>query len=179
MVKKFLYYKNKRALSAIVTTFLLIIISLVAVGLLWAFVSNLVKNQIGNNEVCYGNYNKVEINYKYTCYEYVEDSTPSYNIRFSLSIGDIDVDKVLVGVSSASTSKSYEITKVDQIISGLTPYSGPNPSGTSVVLPNKNSGSSYLGTGFADPIEEIRIIPVIDGTQCEISDTLTQIESCL
>ena len=173
MAKKFLYYKNKKALSVIVTTFLLIVISLVAVGLLGVFVNNLVKNQIGNNEACYGNYNKVEINYKYTCYEYVSSS--NYNIRFSLSIGDIDVDKVLVGVSSASTSKSYEITKVAQLISGLTPY----PSGTSVVLPNRDSGSSYLGTGFADPIEEIRIIPVIDGTQCEISDTLTQIENCL
>jgi len=174
MAEKFLY-KNKKALSAIVTTFLLIVISLVAVGLLWAFVNNLVKNQIGNNEACYGNYDKVEINYKYTCYEFVAGSTPTYNIRFSLSIGDIDVDKVIVGVSSASTSKSYEITKASQLISGLTPY----PSGTSVVLPDKNSGSSYLGTGFADPIEEIRIIPVIDGTQCQISDTLSQIENCL
>lgn len=175
-MRKFLFNnkKNNKGLSAIVTTFLLIVLSLVAVGIVWAFATNLIKNQIGNNEACYGNYDKVKINYKYTCYEFVPEAT-TYNIRFALSIGDIDIDKIIVGVSSDSTSKTYEITKVAPSSSELTSY----PPGTEVVLPNKNSGKSYLGTGFADEIKIIKIIPVIDGTQCEVSDTLTQIENCL
>jgi len=170
MAKKFKY--NKKGISTIVTTLILIVLSLIAVGLIWTFVNNMLKEQMNSNEACYGNFDKVEINDKYTCYEVMSDGT--YNIRFSLSIKDVNVDKVIVGVSSENATKLYEITSTLQTIADLKPV----PSGTQVKLPDKNSGLSYNGTGFTEKIESVKIIPIIGGTQCEMSDSLSQIENC-
>jgi hypothetical protein len=175
MVKKLQFNKKKKkGLSTIVVTLLLIALSLVAVGILWTFVNNLIKKQINSNEACYGNFNKVEINDKYTCYEVVLGANPAYNLIFSLSIKDVNVDKVIVSVSSANSVKGYEITNFSQTIPGLKPV----PSGTQVKLPDKNAGLTYNATGFASIIESMQITPVIGGAQCEVSDTLSQIENC-
>jgi hypothetical protein len=174
MVKKLQSKKNKKGLSTIVVTLILIVLSLVAVGILWTFVNGLIKKQINSNEACYGNFDKVEINDRYTCYEVMPGANPTYNIRFSLSLKDVTVDKVIIGVSSASTTKSYELTNSLQTITGLKPV----PSGTQVKLPDKNSGLTYNGTGFTSKIDSIQITPVIGGAQCEMSDSISQIEDC-
>jgi hypothetical protein len=167
MDRKFLC-KNKRGLSAVVTTVILVALSLAAVAVVWMFVSNLINRQIGSSKSCYGNYDKVRINGQYTCYEYLGEE--NYNLRFSLSIGD-----VAVSVSSASTVKSYEITNTAQTVSGLSMY----PLGSSSVnLPDKNAGLTYKATGFTSVIDSISIAPVIGGNLCEISDSLSDVEDC-
>jgi len=165
--------KNRGGLSTIVVTLILVVLSLVAVGVVWGFVSNIINKQISSSQSCFGNYDKVKINGQYTCYEI---SGTNYNLRVSLSMGDVQVDKVIVSVSSAGTSNSYAITNTAQNIAGLTPY----PTGTSnlVVLPGKNAGLTYKATGFTSKIDSIKIAAVINGNQCDISDTLTQIEDC-
>ena len=164
--------KNREGLSDIVTTLILVVISIVAVGIVWAFVNGLISKQITSSQACYGNNNKVTINSQYTCYETV--GTNNYNVRFSLSLADVSVDKVIVSVSSASATKGYTIDNTLQTISGLTPY----PSGTQVVLPGKNAGLTYKATGFTSPPDSITIAPVISGTQCDTSDSISQIEDC-
>lgn len=164
--------RNRSGLSQIVTTLLFIVLSLVAVGVVWGFVNNLITKQTSANEACYGNFDKITINNRYTCYEL---NNGVYNLRFSLSLGEVDVEKVIVGISSASATKSYEIPKTLQTVSGLKPV----PSGTQVKLPDKNSGLTYNATGFTSKIDSVQIIPVIGGTQCQISDTISQIENCV
>ncbi len=170
MAKNFLSF-NKNGLSTIVVTLILIVLSLVAVGMVWGFVSNMVNKQISSTESCFGNYDKVKLDGQYTCYE-ISGST--YNFRFSLSMGDVQVEKVIVSVSSGGTSKSYTITNTAQTISGLTPY----PSGTTVILPIQNAGLTYKATGFSSKIDSVKIAAVIGETQCDVSDMLTQIEDC-
>lgn len=178
MARNFLFNKNlfalrnKKGLSTVVITVILIALSMAAVVLVWGFVNNLIKKQVGSSESCFGNYDKVQINKQYTCYE---DAGGSYNLRFSLTIGSIDVDKVIVSVSSASAVKSYELTKEEVEISGLTNY----PSGTSSIkLPGENAGLTYRATGFDSTIDLVQIAPVIGGTQCEASDSFSEVESC-
>jgi hypothetical protein len=167
------FLKNNKGLSTIVVTLILIVISIVAVGVVWTFVNSLISKQIGANEACYGNSDKVKINAQYTCYEVA--GANSYNVRFSLSIGDVKVDKVLVSISSGGTSNSYTITNTPQIIPGLIPY----PSGTQSVLPGKNAGLTYkVTTPTSTIVDSIRIAPIIGGTQCDTSDSLSQIEDC-
>lgn len=182
MVKKSIYknkrekipiLRNHRGLSTIVITVILIALSMAAVVLVWGFVNNLIKKQIGSSESCFGNYDKVQINKQYTCYE--DAGGGNYNLRFSLIIGNVKVDKVIIAVSSASAVKSYEITDKEQNATGFTNY----PSGTpNVKLPDKNSGLTYNAAGFGSVIDSIKIAPVIGGNQCESSDSLSQIESC-
>ena len=173
MAKKSRYKKNEKGLSTIITTIILIALSMAAVVLVWVFVSGMVKKQISSSESCFGNYNKVTLNAQYTCYERI--SSTNYSLRFSLSIGNIQVDKVIVSVASASAVNSYGITNIGQNISGLYMY----PSGVNnISLPNINSGLSYEATGFTSGIDSIQIAPVIGGNQCDVSDSITEIEDC-
>jgi hypothetical protein len=178
-VKKLIYVRDnmarnlvsdKHALSAIVITVILIALSMAAVIVVWVFVNNMIKKQISSSESCFGNFDKVKLNQQYTCY----DSTNNI-LRFSLNIGNIEVDKVVVSVSSASAVKSYEIINGTEI-SGLVMYSGTNPS--TILLPGKNSGLTYNATGFSSSIDLVQISPVIGGTQCEVSDSISEVETC-
>jgi hypothetical protein len=164
---------NKKGLSAVVITVILIALSIVAIVVVWTFVNSMIKKQISSSESCFGNFDKIKINKQYTCYEKISDT--EYKLRFSLSIGDIEVDKVIVSVSSANAIESYEITNEDQQDIGLDTY----PSGGEVKLPAKNAGLTYLATGFTSEIDLIQIAPVIGGNQCEISDSVSYIENCL
>jgi hypothetical protein len=174
MAKKF-YKKNaKRGLSTIVITLIIILVSIVAIGIVWAFVNNMIKSQIHSSESCYGNYDKIKINRMYTCFERI--SATNYNLRFSLSMGDVSVDKVIVSVSSAGNVNSYEITNTPKNIINLVMYSGTNPS--NVILPAKNAGLTYNATGFSAKIDSIEISPYIQGTLCGVSDSVSEIEDC-
>jgi hypothetical protein len=165
--------RNNRGLSTIVTTIILIALSMAAVVLVWAFVNSMIKKQISSSESCFGNYNKIKLNAQYICYDRI--SSTNYSLRFSLSVGDVKVDKVIISVSSASAIKSYEINNVAQNVSGLSMY----PSGVSEVnLPGINQGLSYKATEFTSGIDGIQIAPVIGGNQCDVSDSITQIENC-
>lgn len=165
--------KNRKGLSTIVITVILIALSLAAVVLVWGVVNNMIKKQIGSSEACFGNYNKVKLNAEYTCYERV--SLSNYSLRFSLSVGDIKIDKIIVSVASASAVNGYEITNIAQNISRLSMY----PSGLIwVSLPGTNSGLSYKADEFSSGIDSIKIAPVINGNQCETSDSITEIENC-
>ncbi|OGJ13288.1 hypothetical protein A3K82_01890 [Candidatus Pacearchaeota archaeon RBG_19FT_COMBO_34_9] len=141
-----------------------------AIVLVWVFINNIVKGQIKSSEACFGNFDKVSINEQYTCYDSAADL-----IRFSLIVGDIDVDKIIVSVSSASAVKSYTIIN-GTTIPGLVMYSGESPQ--TIILPGKNSGLTYNATGFASTADLIQIAPVIGGTQCEASDSVSEIEVC-
>lgn len=172
--KKFSNLKNKKGLSTIVITVILIAVSMAAIALVWGVISNMLNNQIKNSESCFGNYDKVKLNGEYTCYTQIDSN--QYLLRFSLGIGDIVIDKVIVGISSSSATKSYEITNAVQTISGLKMY----PSGVAqIVLPEKNSGLTYeVSTAFTSKIDSIQIAPVINGVQCDVSDSILQIEDC-
>jgi hypothetical protein len=164
---------SKHGLSTVVTTLIIIVLSLVAVGLVWVSVRGLVNKQISSSQSCFGNYNKITLNAQYTCYE--EISPSNYNLRFSLSVGDVNVDKIIVSVSSASTVNSYVITNVSQPISGLSMY----PSGlNNIIIPSSNAGLTYRATGFTAGIDSIQITPVIGGNQCDPSDSIANIEDC-
>jgi len=171
-----IFSKKNRGVSTIVVTIILIAISMIAVSIVWGVINNMVKNQIKNSQSCFGNYDKVQINEQYTCYVPVAGSPGTYNLRFSLEVGDIEIDKITVGVSSEQEVKGYEITNVPQTISGLSKYPGDS---SNIILPEKNSGLSYQTTDvFHSEINLIQIAPVINGVQCEVSDSISQIENC-
>ena len=175
-MEKILSYKNynsKKGLSAIITTLLLVMLTLVAVGIFWGVIMPMIKEKTESSKACFGNYGKVTINSLYTCY----DSTLN-QVHFSLNIGDIDVDEVLVSVSSAGATKAYTLTNTEQQITGLANYSSTGFGTDLIVLPGKNAGKTYISNEFAEKPDLIQIAPVINEQQCEVSDTLSGIEFC-
>jgi hypothetical protein len=171
MVKRFLFKKYKKGLSTIVITVILIAVSIAAIGLVWTFASNMINKQMKNSEACFGNFDKVVLNKQYTCYNEVIPNA-EYTLQFSLSIGDVTVDKVIIGASSPNLIKSYPITNTPGTVPGLA-------GGSTIVLPVKNAGTTYTTTdNFISKPDYIKIIPVINGVQCDVSDSVEQIADC-
>ena len=164
---------SKKGLSGVITAVLMIALVMAAVVIVWGVVNRTIKNQIEGSEACFGNYNKVTINSIYTCYESV--GVGDYNVHFSLNIGDIDVDEVVVSISAEGSTQSYTLNNSLKTISGLGPY--PSDTGD-VELPAKNAGLTYIASGFSQTPDLIKIAPVIKGEQCEISDTVSNIDFC-
>jgi flagellin-like protein len=161
---------NKKGISSIIATLLLIVLTIVLVVVVWSVVNNLVRGKISQTSACFGNFDEVSLNNLYSCY-----NSTSKSMQFSLNIGNINPEGVLVSISSESQSKSFTITSELQSIDNLTYYDKTTP----VKLPGKNSGVTYLyGWDASVAPGSIQIAPLIDGQQCSVSDSITSIDDC-
>jgi len=144
---------DKKGISAIIATVILIALAVAAIAIIWVYV-------------------KVTLNDRFTCYD-----APSNETVFSISIGDVEVDEILVGISAGGTSKSLRIRN-DAAVEYLDMW----PSSGDLKLPGKNEGLTYVldmrGAELIGPPSIIQISPVIKGVQCDVSDSMVQIESC-
>ncbi|MDD5699842.1 MAG: hypothetical protein PHH00_01455 [Candidatus Nanoarchaeia archaeon] len=162
--------KNRAGISSIIATLLLIVLTVILVVVVWTVVNNLVKDKIGQSSACFGNFEKVTLNDLYSCY-----NSSSNKMQFSLNIGDIEIESVVVSVSSPGESKSATITNTLQTVAGVTYLNGA----TLIKLPGENSAITYLfnWTGSGIP-NSVQVAPTIDGQQCSVSDSITTIENC-
>lgn len=168
------YEKNKRGISEIIITLIMIGLVLVATAIVWGAVNGVIKGKIDSSKSCFGNFGKVAIEKKYTCY----DSGPPKKVRVSISVGDVDIEGVLVSISNQDETKSFKLTDTEQITEDVTYYRFTPPEG--VKIPEKNSGKTYNYTwnpAFAP--KSIQIAPIINGNQCDVSDTLSSIDNCV
>ena len=163
---------NKKGIASIVATVMLIALTIVLVGIMWAIINNLVEKETESSGSCFGIFEKVSLNSEYTCYINNE-------FRFSINIGDIDVDEILVGISTEGDSSTFKISKIPSEIDNLVMYPGGS---SSISLPSKNAGLTYVfdmaGAGFLSDPDSISIAPIIKGAQCDISDSMNEIERC-
>ena len=162
---------KKKGISGIVATVIMIALVVGITAILWGVVSNLVKDQISSSESCFGNFGEVTLNKQYTC-------TNSNEIQFAMNIGDIIIDSAIVSVSGQSGAKSFEI-KNNLTYSYVKMYGGSY--GEILQLPEKNAGLTYVinlaGIGITDATS-IKIAPIINGNQCEVSDSILDISNC-
>jgi len=165
---------KKKGLSELIATVILIALVITATAIVWSVIDNMIENKLERSKACseVGFSEKVSINEDYTCYN---STSGNESVQFSLNIWDVEIEGILVSITSAGASKSYTITNTPQTISGL--YTYPDR-GTSVVLPGKNSGLTYIATGFPSKVDSIKIAPIIGNNQCDLSDEINQIEDC-
>ncbi len=165
--------KNNRGISEIIITLIMIGLVLVATAIVWGAVNGVIKGKIDSSKSCFGNFGKVAIEKKYTCYE----PGPSTKIvHVSLSVGDANIDGIMVSISNKDVTESFKLTNAEQTVEKVEYSSGPGP----VKIPEKNSGKTYKfawAPGFAP--RAIQIAPIINGNQCDVSDTLSSIDNCL
>jgi flagellin-like protein len=163
---------NKKGVSGVIATVMMIALVLVVVSVVWVSINNLIGEKIDESEACFGNFGKVTLEKKYTC-----QNVSSGEFQFSINVGDITVDSVLVSVGSVSAAKSITIN--GSSISNVKMYGGV--SGGTISLPGKNSGFTYVidlaSFGVGTP-NSIKIAPIINSRQCDVSDSLATIENC-
>ena len=162
--------QNKRSLSTVVTTLILIALVLVAVAIVWVVVNKIIKDEMSSIESCSKTLNKVTLNNLHTYYDPDSDK-----LQFSISIRDINVDKVLVTISGGGVKKSFTISNEISAINNLMNY--PNGS-LGIKLPEKNSNLTYVYDmiGFDGEPDSIQIAAIINGKQCGICDSLYKID---
>ena len=168
--------KNKKGISAVVGTVMMIALTIGVVAMVWAIVNNLVKENIESSESCFGVFGKVTLNPRYTCYNNIA-GIGADEIWFSISVGDIEtVDDILVSISGVGTAESFKILEDNP--AGLSYY--PNRTGP-VGIPNKDQGLTYiyeLPASFTQTPERIEIALIIDGEVCGNIDSIEQFDSC-
>jgi flagellin-like protein len=170
---KFKIY-NRKGLSPVIASVLMIALVMAATAIIWASINTLLESQI-DDAPCVGNFDKVKIEKRYTCY----DSTGEY-LRLAIAIGDVDVDKLLVSVATSSESHSFEIEKEGTVIPYVANFNSGGYGNDTIILPGKNGGRTYRfkpSSSLTD-LDIIRIAPTIGDKQCETSDTLDTIENC-
>jgi hypothetical protein len=162
---------DKRGLSAVISVLILVALVVGMVSFVWVIVNNLVSEEIEGVESCFGVFDSVLINDRYTCYD-----SATNDVQFSIEMKDIEIEKLLISIvdSSTKSSLSFEITNELKVVADLSAY----PSGNQVVLPGKNSGRTYVATGFSGEPSSIEIVPIINGEVCDVSDTLYDIPNC-
>jgi len=168
---------DKQGLSTVVATVVMIALTIAATVIVWTFVNKILKEETESASSCFQflTGDKVVINSEYTCY----DSSTS-QIHFSIGIGEIDVDEVLVSISGEDKTKSFKLSNNGLTESYLKNF-GDVEFGTPVYLPKKNAGLTYIvdmaSAGISVPAS-IKIAPIVNGKQCEVSDSLNEIDAC-
>lgn len=164
--------KNKRALSSIVVTMLLILLTITLVGVIYSVIYPLVQNNLKKSSICLELMDSVGISDSETCY-----NVTNKKLFFMVDIGDTEtVERLDIVISNNETQKSLVLTKIPQTVINLTSYDSPG----SVKLPGKKSGILYnytwSGSNFAP--SSIEIIPSTEGFTCTGSDVMPQIPLC-
>jgi flagellin-like protein len=168
---------NKKGLSGVVTAVILIGLTVAAVSIVWVFVSNLVNEELEDAESCLGIYEKFEIRDTHTCYNTeVNDAgvkIPS-SLKISLSIGDVDIDEVLVSVVGKEETQSFKISKdgtSESFLGSNNPESADVEEnyGSKVYLVGKNSGKNYyvdLSSFDINIPQSVKVTPIVGEETC-------------
>lgn len=167
--------KMKRGLSPIIASVLLVLLVFVLVAVVWTTYKGIVNRNLNKAESCLDTVGKIEIVGRYTCYDQ-NASHPQF--QFSIERKDVNIDEIIVSLSSISGNKNFNLKNNTQTITGLRIY----PDVYNIRMPEKNSAITYIvnltAVGFTKP-DGIKIAPIANGEQCEVVDTLNEIDNCI
>lgn len=162
------FIKNRKAVSGVVVMVVMIALVISIFAIVFATTKKTVEEKIKKSQACGPDIiGKLSINSEYVCY----DST-TRDFVFSINRKDIELDKLIVAVETETEIKQFELKETEQN-NDLLPFI----SGGSTTLPAKNGGRTYNAKNLNQAIG-IEIVPVINGEQCEIADSLNEITPC-
>ena len=100
--------KNKKGISAIVATVLIILITVAAVTIIWAAIIPMISNELGGATECFDASAALAVLAEYSCY-----NTTSVDIQISRTSGDFVLLGMNIAGSYLGTSETVEIAKDD------------------------------------------------------------------
>ncbi len=166
---------NKKAVSGVVAMILMIALVISISAIVFTLTKKTVEEKIKKSEACGPDIiGKLSINSEYVCYDYASDE-----IVFSINRENIKLDKIIIAIETETKLTQIELKEIEENLDNLYPYNkGRTLKGNKVMLPAKNAGRTYIATGFGEEVLGIKIIPVINGEQCEVADSLYEIIDC-
>lgn len=160
--------ENKKGVSDIIITILMVGLVLVAAGVIFGVVNGIIKSKVKSSEACFGNFDKITINRLNTCYD-----TATHYFRFSVEVGEINnVEKIIVSVGGTRFDLG------NSTINNVANF-GSTGFGTDIItIPGKEEAKTYITNSFSAKPNSMKIAPVLNGEQCEVSDSLNEIADC-
>jgi len=166
-------FKNKKGLSTVIATVLIIMLTLVAVTILWASIKTFLNRNTDTSCFDIESANVIVLNGYYTCYNSTHDE-----VQFSIDRKDVEIDSLIVVISMDGSSRSFTLTNSDTTNTNLRPYSGDF--GQAVKLPGKNEGLTYSARTFTGAkVDSIQIAPVVGEKQCGATSQTYQVVDCM
>lgn len=169
--------RGKKGISAIIGSVILIAIVLAAGVIVWGVVNNMVDDNLEGSGSCSNLMGKIELNSGYTCFDSNNDS-----LVFSITLGDVEVDGILISLSKSGSTKTIEFINGTGPTGGETINEYPGNSVSANELPGRNEGSTYIynatGSSFSDGVDLIEISPIIGGNRCSPIDSISEIPPC-
>jgi len=148
---------KKKGVSTIISVLIILLIVLVAVGIIWRVILPIIEENTEYIEACGPDLiGKMEIDRKNTCYNSTDE-----NLNIAIDIKNIELDKIIVSVSSAGETKSFDVTEDINANSGH--------------VHNINLGMDITDT---EDIDSVKISPVINSENCDAIDTINSVASC-
>lgn len=121
---------KKKALSPVIATLLLVLLTIVAVFILWGFIKTFInKNLEETNCFDYTDYVKV-VNSEFSCY-----TSTNTSLQIERSFGEKEIEGIYVSITSGSSSSPYKL------ING-TAGAGVN-NGATIILPSPGGSKTY------------------------------------
>ncbi len=163
--------KNKKGVSPIVATILLILLTIVLIFTISTFVVPFVKDQLSRGD-CFSYVGKLEVtdNIAYTCYK--STVTPKI-MNVQVHRGDVDLNSMKIIIGGASSS--IFIIKDGITDPNIVMFDGT----TTLTLPQKNGEKTYTLKNVNTIPESISVAPVMtNGKTCDLTDTVTFISAC-
>ena len=152
---------NKRGISAVVATVLMILITIAAVTIIWAAIIPMINNQLDKGQACFDAISQVSLpDQGYTCVSF-----DGKNVTLQIKRGSMDLDLVDAQVIFSSGGNSYSFALSN-------PATTIVPSGE-ITFPNINEGRVYVidTSSITSEIETVEIAPVVQiGKSQEVCD---------
>lgn len=161
---------NKKGLSQIVATMLLILLTVGMIAGIWVTINAFVTDKLESTKSCYGLFEKININDEFTCY----NSTGEY-VKLSIEVKDIDLTALLISVNYGDNADTYTLTNKSQIIQNISFYKSIEQE---VKMPGKESGKTYIINKTGVP-EKIEIAPKVNNEICEVIDFIENVPTCM
>jgi FlaG/FlaF family flagellin (archaellin) len=144
--------KNKKAISAIVATVLIILITVAAVTVIWAAVLPMITGKLESSQVCSEAVSQVRLlDEGYTC-----RSSDGNNVSIQIKhlAKEFDLADVQVLVSSGGDSTTFELSNATTTLV---------PTGANIPFPGINEEKVYIinTSLISGTIEEVQIAPVV------------------
>jgi hypothetical protein len=166
---------KKKGLSALITTLLLVGLTMIMAAIVWSIISDIAKEKMDESASCSDNFDKLNLNKKYTCY-----NSSGNELIFSIERKDLNIDEIIIHIGLFnSSSKKISLTETSINLPYLSNYPSKTPG---VKIPSKNSGTTYIlnvsAAGILDKPEFISLYPIISEKECPICDSIKEIADC-
>lgn len=178
---------NKKALSTVVATVIIILLTVAAIAIVWTFVRNMINENKNQVESCFEveSSEKVSLNGLYTCYSNTTTDPGLERVQFSLNIADVEVEAVLISIMAGGESRTITLTSEGTDNDDIKYLNDPETEDEqgwwkTEKLPKENAGQTYIVRYDTDAtkVDSIRIAPVINGEQCGVTDQINDVADC-